>query len=390
MVVDDQRFAGGVVDGDGFGTDAVLAGVAEESGDRVEAHGLVVDEAGEKLGGMVDLEPAGGVGDEGKGDGVALGKAVEGEGADCFDDFILHRDVDIALRHAETQSVADGFHAFVGTFEGHGAAQFIGFGAIEAGDDHGHAENLFLKERNAEGARKDGFEGGVDEVDGFAAVAAVEVGMDEVAHDGTGTDESDLDGEVVEILGLHDGQGGHLGAGLDLEGAHGVGAAEKIVGGGIVVRNLGEVDRFAALVADTDAVFHGGQHAEAEEIHFDDAEVLAVVLVPLYDGAVGHGGRLQGDDGVESVVADDHASGVLAEMTGEGEDFVVEMEERFEAGMGGRDAGLGEGLLEIGDPVLRVVLIHGRLRRSIQCSVFSVQFLGGLRCRGVLGGAVAA
>ena len=138
-------------------------------------------------------------------------------------------------------------HAFVGALEGHGAAEFVGLGAVEAGDDHGHAEDLFLEERDAEGAGEDGFEGGVDVVDRLAAVAAVEVGVDEVADDRAGADDGDLDGEVVEGPGPHDGQGGHLGAGLDLEGADGVGAAEQVEDGGVVLGDAGEVDGVAAL-----------------------------------------------------------------------------------------------------------------------------------------------
>ena len=81
---------------------------------------------------------------------------------------------------------------------------------------------------------------------------------------------------------------------------------------------------FPALVADADGVFHGGEHAEAEEVDFDDAEFFAVVFVPLEDGAAGHGGGLEGDDVIEAVIAEDHAAGVLAEVAGGAEDGVVE------------------------------------------------------------------
>ena len=334
FVVEDGGVGLGVKDGDGFGFDAVAFGVLEEGGDGVEAHGLVVEEAGVEFGGMVGLEPAGGVGDEGEGNGVGFGESVEGKGADGFDDLVLNEEVDVAFGHAVAEFFGDGFHAFIGAFEGHGAAEFVGFGAIETGDDHGHAEDLFLEEGDAEGAGEDGFEGGVDVVDGFASVAAVEVGVDEVADDGAGADDGHLDGEVVEGFGTHDGESGHLGAGLDLEGADGVGAAEEVEDGGVVLGDEGEVDGVASLLADVEGVLHGGKHAEAEEVDLDDAEVLAVVLVPLDDGAVGHGGGLEGDDGVEAGVADDHAAGVLAEVAGEGKDGLVEVEEGGEAGVG--------------------------------------------------------
>lgn len=153
-----------------------------------------------------------------------------------------------------------------------------------------------MEEGDAEGALEDGLEGGVDVFDGFAVGAAVEVGVDEVPDDGAGADDGDLDGEVIEDGGLHDGEGGHLGAGFDLEGADGVGFLEEGVGGGVVFWEGGEIDGFAALVAEADGVFHGGEHAEAEEVDFYDAECFAVVFVPLEDGAAGHGGGLEGDD----------------------------------------------------------------------------------------------
>jgi len=364
LIVEDECFASGVENGDGFGADAATAGVAQKGRNRVESHGLIVDEAGKKFGGVVNLEPAGGVGDEGEGDGVAFRKAIESEGADGLDDLVLDEEVDVALGHAVTEFVADCVHAFVGAFEGHRAAEFIGLSAIEARDDHGHAENLFLKERDAESAAEDGFEGGVNEIDCFAAVASVEVRVDEVPDDGAGTDEGDFDGEVVECSGPHNGQSGHLGTGLDLKRAHRIGAAKEVVGRGVVVRNLGEVDRFAALVTDADAVFHGGEHAEAEEVDLDDAEAFTIVLVPLDDGAVGHGGGLKGNDGVQSVVADDHAAGVLAEVAREGEDFVVEMKECFEAGVSGGNAGLLDGFFEVGDFALGGIVVPRHLGRG--------------------------
>jgi hypothetical protein len=65
------------------------------------------------------------------------------------------------------------------------------------------------------------------------------------------------------------------------------------------------------------AVFEYGHHAEAEQVDLDEAHVGAVFLVPLDDGAAGHGGALEGDDAVEHAGADDHAAGVLAEMAGQ-------------------------------------------------------------------------
>ena len=239
-------------DADGADADAVALGVLEEGVDVVEAHGLVVDEAGVEFGGVVDFEPAGGVGDESEGDGVAFGEAIQGEGANGMGDFFLHFFGDAFGGHVAAEFVGDRLHFVVGAFVGHGAAEFVGFGAGEVGDEHGHAEDLLLEKGDAEGALEDGFENGVDVVDFFEALAAVEVGMGEFADDGAGADDSDFDRDVVEAAGFEDGEGVHLGAGFDLEGADGVGAAHEVVGGGVVFGDLGDVDWFAALFAETD------------------------------------------------------------------------------------------------------------------------------------------
>jgi hypothetical protein len=49
---------------------------------------------------------------------------------------------------------------------------------------------------------------------------------------------------------------------------------------------------------------------------------------------------------------------MLTEVTGEGEDFMVKVEEWFEAGMVGRNTGSGEGFLKMFDMVLWIAAIH--------------------------------
>ena len=63
------------------------------------------------------------------------------------------------------------------------------------------------------------------------------------------------------------------------------------------------------------AILEHGHHAQAEQVHLDDAEIGAVLLVPLHHGAAGHGGALQRHHVIQLPLADHHAAGVLAEMT---------------------------------------------------------------------------
>ena len=245
-VVDNGGGDLGVDDAGGKDAEAVLFGVADEGGAGVEAHGLAVEEGGVELGGAVDFEPDAGVGDEGEADGVTFWEAVEGEGADAFDDAVLDGGIDLFAGHGGAEFVEGFGHAFCAAAEAHGAAEFFGFGAVEVGDDHGHFEDLLLEEGDAEGALEDGLEAGVDVVDGSFAIATVEVGVDHFADDGAGADDGDFDDDVVEAFGFHAGEGGHLGAAFDLEDADGVGALHHGEGGGVVFGEVGEIDGAAA------------------------------------------------------------------------------------------------------------------------------------------------
>ena len=68
---------------------------------------------------------------------------------------------DAALGHPRAQSLFDLLHALGRAFEAHRPAQLFGFAAGEAGRFHGHAENLLLEDRHAQGALQDRFEAGM-------------------------------------------------------------------------------------------------------------------------------------------------------------------------------------------------------------------------------------
>src|SRR4051794_10663012 len=108
-----------------------------------------------------------------------------------------------------------------------------------------------------------------------------------MARDGTGPDDRDLHGEVVNVYRLETRQRGHLRAALDLEDAHGVGRTDLFVGFRVFDGNVVHGARAVrALRAELDRFLYDRHHAEAEEIDFHDAEILAVILVPLADAAV--------------------------------------------------------------------------------------------------------
>ncbi len=292
---------------------------------------------------MVALEPGRGVGDQGEAGGVGFGEAVEGEAGDAAHDVVLRDAGDAALGHAVAQPGFDLLHALLGALEAHRAPQFFGFAAVEAGCRHRESQQLFLEERDAEGATQNRFERRMRVLDGFAAGAPVQVGVHHLPDDRAGADDRDFHHQVVEVPGLHARQCRHLRAALDLEGAHRVGALDHGKGGGIIGREFREVDRDAFVLArEPDGVFERVQHAEAEQVDLDDAEVGAVVLVPLHHAATGHRRGFDRHDFVEAARSDHDAARVLAEMARQAAYAIDETEQAAHARRIGVDAALAQ------------------------------------------------
>ena len=103
-----------------------------------------------------------------------------------------------------------------------------------------------------------------------------------------------------------------MGATFNLESADGIRAGHEIVNRGVILWDGSDIDRVFALSAQSDGVLHRCHHAETKKIHLNDAEVLAIVFIPLCDNPTRHGGVLERNYRAERVLTDDHASGVLA------------------------------------------------------------------------------
>jgi hypothetical protein len=56
------------------------------------------------------------------------------------------------------------------------------------------------------------------------------------------------------------------------------------------------------------AILERSHHAEAQQIDLNDAEIGAVLLVPLHHHAAGHAGGLERNHLVETPLADHHAA----------------------------------------------------------------------------------
>src|SRR5579875_465294 len=152
--------------------------------------------------------------------------------------------------------------------------------------------------------------------------------MDGTTHDGAGTDDGHLGGQVVQVGRAGLGQDGGLGPGLDLEDPDSVRPVDAVVDGAVRVVDAGQVDQ--GLLVDghqVQALLDQGQHAEGQHVDLHHAGVVYRVLVPLADIAPGPGRRLEGDTVHQGVRGDDHSPYVLGDVAGEVGQLVAEVDQ---------------------------------------------------------------
>ena len=149
--------------------------------------------------------------------------------------------------------------------------------------------------------------------------------MDHVALDRPGPDDRHLDDEVVELARPEARQHGHLRPALDLEDAEGIGAAEHVVDGRVLVLDRGQRRRPAVVLPhEVEGAADAGEHAEGEDVDLEHADRVEVVLVPFDVGAVLHRRVHDRHHLVEPVAGHDEAADMLGEMAGEADQLLRE------------------------------------------------------------------
>ena len=173
--------------------------------------------------------------------------------------------------------------------------------------------------------------------------APQEIGVQHLADDRAGADERDFHHHVVEALGPHARQRRHLRARLDLEHTDGVGGAQHLIGQRVVGRQatVVDVDAFVALDQRHRFLQHR-HHPETQQIDLHDAEIGAVVLVPLDNHPPRHARRLERHDLVEMIRRDHHAARVLAEVARQVDQRRRDLGQELGAAIGRGEAGLGD------------------------------------------------
>lgn len=178
------------------------------------------------------------------------------------------------------------------------------------------------------------------------------------------TEEADVRDDVLRVAGLEPGEQVLLAGGLQLEQAQGLAVLDELEREDVVERHLlgvVQVDVAARGLGDLgDGVGHRGLHAYAQDVEFDVAEVLDLLLRGHGHGVVALRGGLHRQPVQEGGVADDHAARVHGHAVDEGVETFRELPQRaVPVRLGGQLPQLGqfgEGAGDVGGPQVREAL----------------------------------
>ena len=221
--------------------------VLDDRGRMIKTHGLVIQKRRGKRRQIAALQIRAGISQQGEARRVRFREAVQRKGDDRLHDFLLRLRIDPIALHAPPEFYLHIFHARFGALEAKGAAQLFRFAAGESRGDHGHAQQLFLKKRHAQGPRENRLQRRMQAIGRLASLAALQIGMHHFAHDGPRPDDGHLHHDVVKTGGAQARQASHLRAALDLKHAHGIGFLQRIVNDGIVGGQPSQIDLFAVI-----------------------------------------------------------------------------------------------------------------------------------------------
>ncbi|MCY1169117.1 hypothetical protein D9M73_91330 [compost metagenome] len=242
------------------------------------------------------LEPAAHIDQLGKTGGMAFGETVIAKTQDLAEDALCKFGAVVVFNHGIHQPAMKTLHPALAFPGGHGAAQIVGLARREVGRDHGDLHHLFLEYRYAQRASERRVKCRILRLD-FTAQAfdltGFQVRVHHAALDRPRPHDGDFHHQVVIVTRLEARQHGHLRAAFNLENTNRIGRTNHVVGGRVLQRNRVHLKRAAApLVHQMQASANRRQHAQRQHIHLEQAHGVQVVLVPLDDAALVHGGRL--------------------------------------------------------------------------------------------------
>jgi hypothetical protein len=97
-----------------------------------------------------------------------------------------------------------------------------------------------------------------------------------------------------------------------------------------------------------EALINRRKHPQCEAVHLQDSQRIDIVLVPLDERALGHGGVFEGDDLAEGRLGDHEAADVLREVPRETEDLSDQAYEQLDGAVARVEAGVANHFLRNG------------------------------------------
>ena len=112
--------------------------------------------------------------------------------------------------------------------------------------------------------------------------------MHHVALDRAWPNDCHFNHDIVKTFWFHPRQRGHLSAALYLENADRIRALHDFESRRIIFRNVCQIERATAFPAKLQGVLHYGHHSKPEQINLHNAQIFAIVLVPLRNDTARH------------------------------------------------------------------------------------------------------
>ena len=183
---------------------------------------------------------------------------------------------------------------------------------------------------------------------------AIDEVVDHAALDGPGAIEGVERDQVLDAARLVPPQDiAHVG-GLELEHAAGVALAEDLEGGGVLQRQIFQVEPDAVVLLDqSERVVDDGQRGESEEVHLQERQLLEAVHVVLRDDFI-PAGAIQRHDLPERHRRNDDAGGVDGGVAAHALDAASHLEDLGDLGV------VAPGLAHLG------LLLHGLVEGDVQ------------------------
>ena len=128
----------------------MTAGIGNELGRRIKAHGLGIEQSRQESCGCMALDPATGIDQKCKAGRMAFGEAVLAKAFDLLEDLLCELGAIAALGHSFDDALMKWTQTSFATPCSHGAPQAIGFTSGKTSSNHGDLHDLFLKDGHAQ------------------------------------------------------------------------------------------------------------------------------------------------------------------------------------------------------------------------------------------------